>query len=276
MHESGYFIMKQGDYSKTVMVTERSRCKVTEGSRSMVTERSRSMITERSRSMITERSRSKLIVCLCFFFLFETLAVIGQVYVGFNTERSAEEFGKDLRENWGIANEIGLAIEQKHEIWRVYLLSNRTVNGMPIVRDDFTTRLDAEIYGRNLKEKKGFFNKIIDCGEQLYCVALDINALDNSLERADRKTILTNAAKVSGKYIVVVGSYQKKSDAENHGKKLHHDYGYDYEILPAAVKGGIWYRVSVGGFDVMREADRFVKQWKQRHNSNVTVYNQWQ
>lgn len=263
--------MKQHSNLNKVMVTERSR------SMEAGTRRLQSVAGVKNgagqKSRMIRGNFPKKTVCLCFFLFLEAAAVTGQqIHYVFNTKKHADEYAASLRENWGIASETGLSIEQSRDRYKVYLLPIRKVNGMPVLRDDFATEADAGTYRSNLMEEMGISVKIIHCGKQQYGAAIDVSTLNTSESAGSSDTLTTNAAKVSGKYIVVAGSFTKRSDAEARGRELNSSYGYDIEIISAAVKGGIWYRVSVFSCHDKREADRFVKQWEQKHNCKKCVW----
>jgi cell division septation protein DedD len=66
-----------------------------------------------------------------------------------------------------------------------------------------------------------------------------------------------------GKYVLIVGSFSKRSAAEALGRKLQAE-GFTYEIIDAVAKGDRWFRVSVAGFDDKAEAFRQANQMKPR------------
>ena len=65
-----------------------------------------------------------------------------------------------------------------------------------------------------------------------------------------------------GKYVLIVASLNTRSEAERYGKKLQEE-GFAYEIIDA---GNRRYRVSIGSFDTLAEAQRQANQVRSKHD----------
>jgi len=64
-----------------------------------------------------------------------------------------------------------------------------------------------------------------------------------------------------GKYVVIVASLNTPSGAERYGKKLQEE-GIAYEVIDA---GNQRYRVSIGSFDTLAEAQKQANQMRSKH-----------
>lgn len=86
-----------------------------------------------------------------------------------------------------------------------------------------------------------------------------VTKVDNPADRLPSSVPARVSADLIGKYTVQISSYNNESDATEHTKALKAK-GYSAFYVPAQIKGKTWFRVSIGLFTTLKEAEESKKK----------------